>query len=200
MILTGFIINIKKKNMAKIKGNLIMMKVSGMIGKQVVIKHRNDKPYISAAPTVDEDREPTPNQKAWQLKFKSFVDYGKVAAKAPETRPGYMAARKKGQSAYNVAFRDARYAPEVTAITAKGYTGRTGDLIFVQATDDFRVTAVKVLIYSASGELIEEGNAVTDNILWMYQVTVVNLKIAGSKIVAKAYDLPGNEAMKEVTL
>ena len=186
--------------MAKINGNLIMMKVSGMIGKQVVIKHRNDKPYISAAPTIDEDREPTANQKAWQLKFKSFVDYGKVASKAPATRDGYMAARKKGQSAYNVAFRDARYAPEVTAITAKGYTGRAGDIIYVQAKDDFMVTAVKVMIYSASGELIEEGNAVTDDILWMYQASGNNSNIEGSKIVAKAYDLPGNEGVKEVTL
>lgn len=186
--------------MAKINGNLIMMNVSGMIGKQVVIKHRNDKPYICAAPTIDEDREPTDNQKAWQQKFSSFVAYGKVAAKAPETRPGYMAARKKGQSAYNVAFRDARYPPEVTAITAKGYTGKAGDLIYVQAKDDFMVTAVKVSIYSATGELIEEGNAVTDDILWMYQATGENPEIEGSKIVAKAYDLPGNEGVKEVTL
>jgi len=111
-----------------------------------------------------------------------------------------MAARKKGQSAYNVAFRDARYAPEVTAINAKGYTGRAGDLIFVQAKEDFMVTAVKVSIYSASGELIEEGNAVTDDILWMYQATGINSEIEGSKIVAKAYDLPGNEGVREVTL
>ena len=186
--------------MARIKGNLIMMKVSGMIGKQVVLKHRNDKPYISAAPTIDENREPTANQKAWQEKFSSFVAYGKAAAKAPETRPGYMAARKKGQSAYNVAFRDARYPPEVTAITSKGYAGRPGDLIYVQAKDDFKVTAVRVLIYAESGDLIEEGNAVTDDILWMYQATGVNLKIEGSKIIAKAYDLPGNEGVKEVIL
>ena len=55
------------------------------------------------------------------------------------------------------------------------------------------------MIYSALGELIEEGNAVTDDILWMYEATGNN-SIEGSKIVAKAYDLPGNEGVKEVTL
>jgi len=125
----------------------------------VVIKHRNGKPYMCAAPYV---------------------------------------AAKPGQTAYNLAFMDARYAPTITALSVQGYAGRISDKIFIQATDDFKVVTVKVSIYNAAGNLIEEGDAVSDGVLWMYVTTRENNTIAGSKIVATAFDLPGNEGKREV--
>jgi hypothetical protein len=99
-----------------------------------------------------------------------------------------------------VAFKDARYPPEVTAVSVQGYSGTPGDKIFVQAKDDFKVTAVKVTIYSASGEVIEQSDAVEDGILWMYIVTNLNNTIKGSKILVAAYDLPGNVGVREIVL
>ena len=186
--------------MAKIKGNLIMMNVSGMLGKQIVVKNRAGKQYLSAPPTIDENRPLTPNKAAWREKFKDFAAYGKYTGTIPDLKAAYKAAAKPGQTAYNVAFKDARYPPEVTGLSTQGYSGNPGDKIFVHAKDDFKVTAVKISIYSASGELIEEGNAVDDGVLWMYAVANANNIVKGSKIVATAYDLPGNEGVKEIVL
>lgn len=186
--------------MAKIKGNLLMMNLSGMLGKQIVIKHRNGKPYACAAPYVDDNRRLTPNQNAWREKFKQFAAYASIAASHPETGKAYKAVAEPGQSAYTIAFKDACHAPKVIAVSVQAYKGLPGDKIFVQATDDFRVSAVKVSIYSPSGFLVEEGQAVTDGLLWMYEATVINESVAGSKIVASAFDLPGNEGTKEVLL
>lgn len=186
--------------MARIKGNLFMMNVRGMIGKQIVVKKRGETEYLSAPPTYDENRVPTPNQQAWGIKFKKIVAYAKVAAKDPVSGPDYKAAAIKGQSGYNVAFKDARYAPKVTAITCKGYAGRVGDIIYIQATDDFRVTRVIVSIISSAGDVVEEGVAESDGVLWMYSVTRANENISGCRVIAKAYDLPQNEGVKEVTI
>src|SRR4051812_25253844 len=125
--------------MAKIKGNIIMMNLSGMLGKQIVVKHRNGKPYACAPPTVDEDRPLTPNKQAWRERFKKISAYAKSASNDPVKRHEYLTKAKPGQTAYNVAFKDACYPPVVTGISAQGYAGGIGDKIFVQATDDFKV-------------------------------------------------------------
>ena len=72
----------------------------------------------------------------------------------------------------------------------------------VRAVDDFRVTGVQVEIYSASGTLLEKGNAVqqVNGIDWTYTATQANNPLAGSKIKAIATDVPGNKAMLELTM
>jgi hypothetical protein len=80
--------------MAKIKGNFIMMNVSGMLGKQVVIKNRAGKQYMSAPPTIDENRPLTPNKAAWREKFKAFAAYGKYIGSIPEMKAAYKAVAK----------------------------------------------------------------------------------------------------------
>ncbi|HJU45874.1 MAG TPA: hypothetical protein VJ647_03775, partial [Chitinophagaceae bacterium] len=61
---------------------------------------------------------------------------------------------KRGRSAHNVALQDAFNAPEILGIIRQGYQGRIGDIIVVQALDDFRVTGVPgrslILIHPAS--------------------------------------------------
>ena len=134
--------------MAKIKGNIIMMNLSGMLGKQNIIKHRNGKPYACAPPTIDENRPLTPNKKAWREKFRLLAAYAKAATRDPQKK----------------------------------------------------VCSVKVAIYSTTGELIEEGDASPDDVIWMYKTTRLNKNVIGTKIIAKAYDLPGNEGAMEKVL
>jgi len=59
---------------------------------------------------------------------------------------------------------------------------------------------VKVTIYSPSGEVIEQGDAIEDGILWMYIAANSNNTIKVSKILVAAYDLPGNEGVREIVL
>lgn len=179
-----------------------MRSTRGMFGKQVVFKTRAGKPYVAAPPEVDENRVPTAGQVANNDKFRRNSRYAKAAIADAGTKAGYLAAAKRGQSAYNVAFQDAAYAPKVDGIITQGYRGQAGDIIVVQASDDFKVAAVKVAIESPTGELLEHGNAVLEpnGLNWVFTPTMENEQATGSKITATAYDLPGNEGSLEATV
>ncbi len=71
--------------MAKVRGNLILQGVSGMIGKQLIIRKQKDGTYVlTAAPVVRAGREPTPAQKQQQERFRQAVLYATVAKGTPE--------------------------------------------------------------------------------------------------------------------
>ena len=93
-------------------------------------------------------------------------------------------------------------SPVVKSIGTGNYTGVIGSLIAVRAVDDFRVTGVQVEIYTASGALLEKGNAVqqVNGVDWTYSATQANSPLTGSKIKAIATDVPGNEGTLDLTL
>lgn len=83
-----------------------------------------------------------------------------------------------------MAFQDPYFSPEVVGIITQGYTGQVGSLIMVQAVDDFKVNSVKVQIYSAGDEIVEEGPAVAagEGLNWNYTATTLNENVAGGKV------------------
>ena len=186
--------------MAKLSNNLIMRNVRGIVGGQVIFKRRAGRMYVSAPPEIDENRVPTKNQQKAQGKFKRCTEYAKAAVKDPATRSAYLAVARAGQTAYNMALKDAYNEPEVVSLITQGYHGEAGDVIVVLAKDDFRVKMVTIAIYDAVGELIEEGTAVAnaDGLSWLYITTSANVNITGSRIIATATDVPGNKGMMEV--
>ena len=180
-----------------------MRSTRGMFGKQVVFKRRGGISYVSAPPEVDENRVPTPKQLEVIQKFKTSVAYAAGAIKDPVTKEVYSSRAGRNQSAYNVAFRDAFTAPEVTGIIAQGYRGAPGDIIVAQAIDDFEVKSIRVSIHNAANELIEEGDAVMNigfDRNWTYTATQPNANVPGSKITVTAMDLPGNKGALEIRL
>jgi len=186
--------------MAKQTNNLIMQNTRGMIGKQVVFKRRKGTRYVAAPPRVRKNRKPTKNQLAHQERFIKATDYANFAIQDPDVKSGYEKVANKKQSAQNMAFRDAYYPPEILSVITQGYTGAIGNIIVVNAKD-FKVTAVKVRIYSATRELIEGGQAIVNNdgMLWVYTCTAGNADFAGSVVKVSAYDIPGNETVAEVS-
>ena len=186
--------------MAKIKGNVYMQGTTGMIGKQIVYKVRNGVPYSCNRPVTKDNRKPTPNQKKNQKRLDNCSKYGAEAIKDDELKKAYAAAATPIQSAYNVAWKDAWYPPKVLSIVTNSYKGQPGDIIFVHATDNFKVTSVMVAIYSDK-LLIESGEAVDtgDSVMWMYTATKA-VDVTGLRIVAMAYDLPRNEGVMEVVV
>jgi hypothetical protein len=71
----------------------------------------------------------------------------------------------------------------------------------VKATDDFMVTKVKVIITNATGAIIEEGEALPDAMKsnqWEYKATAANPTLVGTKILAVAYNRPGNTGSAQV--
>jgi hypothetical protein len=188
--------------MAKQKNNIIMRSTRGMVGKQIVFKRRFGKGYVAAPPEVNENRIPTANQLAAQQKFKKSSAFAKLAMQEPLLKEAYKAVAKRGQTAFNMAFNDAYFAPEVVGIITSGYTGAVGSVILVQAKDDFKVNVVKVIIMNAADVVIEEGPATQtpDGYNWSYIATVAIANIAGHKVKAVAIDGPENEGIFQVVL
>ncbi|WP_315821520.1 hypothetical protein [Paraflavitalea speifideaquila] len=107
------------------------------------------------------------------------------------------------QNVYSRAVEDYMNSPEVFSIHTRNYTGVSGGKIIVSAMDDFRVVSVRVEIYAANGQLLESSNTAQDpnnSLDWNFTATMANSLLAGSRIVAIATDVPGNEGIMEVTL
>ena len=189
--------------MARQKGNSVMHNTRGLFNKQVVFKERAGRVYVAGPPNTKDNRKPTASQQLVQDRFKEATEYAKAVMADAQLKAAYANAANKRQSAYNIAFKDAYTAPQVTAIFANGYRGGVGDSIIIQAKDDFKVNEVKVSIFNANDELIEEGEASEMSGVkksWNYTVTQANSTLLGTTIRATAYDIPENEGSLEVTL
>jgi hypothetical protein len=85
-------------------------------------------------------------------------------------------------SPYNFAFADCMVAPVIHRIE------RREGCIRVQATDNIGVMQVWVVILDEAGKHLETGDAIRAEGDWWEYVP----QVEGKKIVAKAFDLPGN--------
>jgi hypothetical protein len=171
------------------------------VGKQFVFRTRGDKSIMAARPTFS-GASGSESQQEVRFKFKLAVIYAKKAMANPELADAYAARIRGNQSAFNVAFKDAYYGPELSKLRTEGYTGQPGQPILVQAVDNFRVTLVKVKIFAADGQLLEEGQAVEDEngYDWLYTTKLANPAVTGSRIQVTAEDLPKNSSLLEATL
>ena len=113
--------------MAKQSNNVVMHNTRGMIGKQVVFKKRKGTRYVAAPPLINENRKPTKNQLAHQDKFRRAKDYANEAILNADVKTAYEKVANRGQSAQNMAFRDAYYPPEILSVITQGYAGAVGN-------------------------------------------------------------------------
>lgn len=187
--------------MAVSEDNILVTGFRGTIGNLLTFRQRAGKTVISKyiRPTTI---PPTERLKSVRKNFASCIAYAKKAIQDPRIKALYQAAAKGGQTAFNVATSDALNPPELTNILVDDYQGNPGDQIVVLANDDFKVASVLVFIYSATGELLEQGSAMlsADLTKWIYLATTRNPTLPGSTISAVASDLPGNDASLSVIL
>lgn len=178
--------------MGYVKDNNMMDGMSGTIGK-LTFRVRKDK-TVSSARRGRNSKPPTEEQLEVQLNFERFSAYAQEAITDPVTRLLYEKGAKRGQTAFNAAFRDAAIPPKILEID-KGlsYKGVVGDVITLLVKNVVRVRSVKVTILSAAGTELEQGDAVpgTGN-YWKYTVTTANPALPGTRILITATDLPGN--------
>jgi len=143
------------------------------------------------------------NQQGAQRRFIKAVAYAKWQMDKPEMKALYETGiNKKKLSAYTVALTDALKAPEVDLIETINYYGAVGDTIVISAIDDFKVHRVLVKIIDSDGNRIECGEAVQHGFrsaLWTYTATVENFCLDRTRIVATAFDYPGNEGTLETS-
>jgi hypothetical protein len=189
--------------MPKIGNNPIMQGLSGMLGDVVVYRQQRGVMVMSNRPKKRD--EPTDHQKVQSSKFKRAAAYANGQMDIPEAKAEYdeRIDNKKFLSGYSVAVADYLKGPEITLVDTSGYTGQAGDLILVDATDNFKVTSVNVEIRSAADALIEQGAAVQDplnELSWNFTATQANAQLAGTKIIVKAKDKPNNITTKDMVL
>jgi hypothetical protein len=120
-------------------------------------------------------------QKAHNSRFQKAVFYAHAAAK---TEPVYveLAAATPMWTAYNHALHDWFHAPEIGCLVR--HEGR----ILVDASDDVRVTKVRVTVLDAESRVLETGDAVRDEEDWWEFAS----RAEGKTVIAEAWDLPGN--------
>ena len=176
--------------MAKVRNNLVVHGLSGMIGKQVVIRRHKNGEYTVAAAPGPSSREQTDAQKAHQERFRQAIAFAKGAKQEPEYQ---TAGKSRGKSSFNVAMADFLHPPEIQEIDLSAYQGAPGESISITATDDVMVKTVGVLIATEDGTLVEKGSAVrssTNANQWMYTATA-NAPASSVKIVVDVADLAG---------
>jgi hypothetical protein len=189
--------------MAKLNSNMLVKGARGHVGKQFVYKQQANQTVIAKMPEVKKNLIPSQEQQAVRDLFAAAVVYAKGAMGDPLLKSEYQKKANAVRTAYNIAFRDYLKAPVVTGINAEAYDGTVGSLITVSAKDDFRVTEVRVSVYDANGNLVEQGNALLhpiDRNKWSYNSTVAQADIAGSIITAEAMDIPGNKGSLQIIL
>ena len=176
--------------MAKVRNNLVVHGLSGMIGKQVVIRRQKNGEYTVAAAPGPSSRELSDAQKAHHERFRQAITFAKGAQKASEYR---TVADSRNQSPFNVAVADFLHPPEIQQIDLSAYKGAPGESISITATDDVIVKTVGVLIATEDGTLVEKGSAVRSSSnpnQWMYTATA-NAPASSVKIVVDVADLAG---------
>jgi len=195
--------NLNNNIMAKSENNEVMYGARGKVGNLVVFKNFGEnQTVISKRRKKIVNPRYTVNQERTKDKFREGVVYAKGIIADPDLTAIYKRAARPGISVYNLALADFCKSPEIKTIDYTSYLGNVGDTISVRAIDNFRVTAVKVSIFSAAGALLEAGSAVItlNSVDWRYTCTIANPLPNGSVIRCEASDFPGNLTTKEVAV
>jgi hypothetical protein len=187
--------------MAKIKNNLLITGISGIIGESIAFRQKAGKTFLVKA---RRSHQVTMTQKymAAQARFQASVVYAKRVVKDSAAKSLYASKTVDGQTAFNLALSDAYHSPVVSEIITENYHGGIEDLINIKATDNFKVAKVTLSIFGSDGSLLETGPAsdLGNELDWTYIVKASNTVLAGTRIIATAADLPGNTHSIEVIL
>ena len=176
--------------------------LSGMIGEQISVRKVNGRVVVKNRPPRKMG-EPSERVAAIHRKFSRAAQYAGLQIADEESGTMYgKRTTSKLKSAFHVALADCLRAPLVEEIIVRDYRGAVGDVIRVNAFDDFMVVRIQMYIKDSNGALLEKGEATLDAMsgLWMYAATVANPAMKGATILAIAFDRPGNEGTREVTL
>lgn len=182
--------------MAKVRSNLVIHGLSGMLGKQLVVRAQKGGSFVvAAAPRRGANVPISDAVKQQRERFRQALLYAKGAKAREEYKE---AAKARGLSPANVAVADFMHPPEIRAIDLSRYHGAPEQTIGITAVDDVKVSAVAVRITTEDGTVVEEGPAVVsanDTSLWTYTTTSTAPRSA-IKVVVDVADLAGHVTEK----
>ena len=179
--------------MAKVVLNPVIEAIQGKVG-DLVFKRWEGEEIVGRMP----DRTgivPSADQLAQQQQFKLAAVYGKAVLADPAARTVYEeAAARHGIPVFAMTIADFLNAPAVDEIDLASYSGKTGEVIRVRASDDIEVKGVTVTIRATGGEVLETGPAVftTGMGSWAYTTTTTLAQGQAVSIEVSATDRPGH--------
>jgi hypothetical protein len=136
---------------------------------------------------------PTAAQLQVREQFRLAAAYAKRMLADPVLAPRYaVAARAKGLNSRAFMVADFFNEPVVQLIDTSEYHGPVGQVIKVQAYDDFEVTGVHLAVLDGENAVIFQGAAVLTNGLWQLASSVGIAVGETVTIQATATDRPGH--------
>ena len=179
--------------MSSTRSNGLTADYSGKFGNQYVLRCRNGRSNMSKLPkrtktTTSEAQDRVKNN------FKAAAAYAKDKLSIPELREAYLLRGNGLRSAYIMAMADSFHPPVINNINADFYRGHAGDVIRIEAVDNFRVEKVMFYLYDEDNQELEFGECVQagEGSEWDYTILNEHVPTAGQKIKVVAYDLPGH--------
>lgn len=183
--------------MSSVNENPLLVGATGKFANVVVYRRVRGKVVMAKVPKP----QSTVSEKQLDVRksFKKAAGYAKRQIKKPDVRALYLEGlTQKKHNAFLVALSDYLKSPEIASVDLKDYTGQAGQVIAIDATDDFRVVAVSVAILNSDGALIESGPAKAPDGLsddWTYVATVDNPAPTGTTVEVTATDVAGNSTV-----
>jgi hypothetical protein len=185
--------------MATLDPNTVIGLVHGKIGDLVFVQTRDGKIIVRHRPV--REAEFTARELGNQSLFARAGEHVHKLRQEPERYAVYQqAAKLRGKRACDLANADFRHPPVIQDIDVSAYSGNPGEVLRIQAVDDFGVVAVEVILADLTGTVIEQGAAVLDEAsgLWLYPARIA--VGSGQTIVAhvNAADRAGNVVTKSL--
>ncbi|TGE24017.1 hypothetical protein E5K00_02035 [Hymenobacter aquaticus] len=182
--------------------NALTQGLSGKVSGLVFRRNANGTVTVGNAPRPS-SKAPTEEALAQRQRFQQAAFYGRAIQQDPALKAAYETGKDTNtNSSYLVAVADYLSAPAIRHVDFSAYRGQPGDVILVQATDNFAVADVRVLIQNPDGSLVEEGPAQPepDGFTFRFTATVANVSLEGDKITVTVADRPGNRTTEAQTL
>jgi hypothetical protein len=169
----------------------------GTVGDLVFVRTQDGRLLVRHRPPPR--REFKPGELANQSRFTLASAYVKRVRGQPERYAAYEeAARFLRKRACDLANADFWHPPAIQDVDLSSYRGQAGEVIRVEAVDDFAVVAVGIAITALDGTVIERGEAKTSGTgaEWIY--TIQATMPAGQTVVVEvtATDRPGNAVIR----
>lgn len=184
--------------MANAKLNPILQSVRGKVG-DLIFSTRYGGVFISRKPEKGKQIL-TAAQQAVRDRFRQAALYGKAAMANAQVRALYEAqAKKRKHPIFSVMIENFLRPPSIEEIDMSTYTGQSGSMIGVRASDDFDVMSVGVALFDSSNAPIENGAAVqsgTDAGRWVYTLTTSIPIGTHIRLEVTATDRPGHKTTR----
>jgi hypothetical protein len=159
--------------MAMLDPNTVIGILQGKIGDLVFVRAKNGKVIVRHRPV--RSGHSTAGELAGQGLLAQANVYVRRIRQEPDQYALYQRAGSlNGKRACDLAKADFYHPPVINDVDLSGCAGNTGEVIRVEAVDDFGLTSVMLTISELDGSLVEHGAAILEpsSSKWLYQAQV----------------------------